>query len=256
MSEPSQLKPQRKNNGLLIGCLIAGVLAGGFVLVVGGGIFFLVMQGKRFEQSQNNMKQLGLAMLQYQMMFGHFPASAGSRGEGEPVHSWRVAILPYLEQGYVYDQYHFDKPWDAPENQAVASLTMQNYQSPRLSNHGQNTSFAVVVGEDTIFPPTKEESGFRGGISPAHIRDGTSNTILVIEIANSDIHWAEPRDISIDQLQRVSDGADPSAANVVPLQAIVGLADGSVHLFGPEITPDLWDKFLHRDDGQMIDWSR
>ena len=47
---------------------------------------------------------------------GAFPAAYVADENGRPMHSWRVALLPFLEQSDLYSQYNFNEPWDSPEN--------------------------------------------------------------------------------------------------------------------------------------------
>jgi hypothetical protein len=66
------------------------------------------------------------------------------------------------------------------------------------------TSYVAVVGPTTMWPP-------RSYIRDADILDGLSGTIMLVEIAGSDIEWLEPRDLPISQLQSfLLSGAKPS----------------------------------------------
>ncbi|MDB5391879.1 MAG: hypothetical protein JWM11_7525, partial [Planctomycetaceae bacterium] len=65
-------------------------------------------------QSTANLKRLMLALHHYREQHEHFPPATilGRDGKGKVLHSWRVEILPQLGQQKLYDEYHFDEPWD------------------------------------------------------------------------------------------------------------------------------------------------
>ena len=240
-----------------IGCVIVAVVLAIVTLVVIAGVVVVWIGAKRFELSQKRLRMIGLAMLSFEEMYGHFPAASGSVDRSAPPHSWRVALLPFLELQDIHDKYHFDKPWNAPENQALASTTIDVYQSPLRSPRRGMTSFVVVTGEEMMFrgESARDDYRLRDGPRMNEIRDGLTNTVMVVEIANSDIPWYEPRDVKFEDLRRVSDGADPNAANVVPLQAFVGFGDGSTRIIGPETSAEDWKKMLTANGLEDFQWG-
>ena len=68
----------------------------------------------------NNLKHIGLALLNYNDIFGCFPPAYTTDANGKPMHSWRVLILPFIEQQTLYKRYRFDEPWDGPNNSLLA----------------------------------------------------------------------------------------------------------------------------------------
>jgi len=110
------------------------------------------------------------------------------------MHSWRVLLLPYIDQRNLYKQYRFDEPWDGPNNIALANATSwpSFYRCPS-SNWNGETNYFAVVGPQTIWPGTKTTK-------MSDIKDGTANTIMLVEVHNSGIHWMEPRDLDISQM--------------------------------------------------------
>ena len=72
-------------------------------------------------QSMNNMKQIVLAAINYEETYGHFPAAyIADEKTGKPLLSWRVAILPFLEENALYKQFHLDEPWDSEHNKKLS----------------------------------------------------------------------------------------------------------------------------------------
>lgn len=136
----------------------------------------------------NNMKQIALAMHNYYDVHGSLPPAYLADKDGKPMHSWRVLILPYMQEQNLYDQYNFDEPWDSPNNLRVAEMMPRVYQCPSDPVMGTTTDYMVIVGKETPFDGAKP-SKFD------EISDGTSNTIMVIEVKGSNVKWTEPKDI-------------------------------------------------------------
>jgi prepilin-type processing-associated H-X9-DG protein len=200
----------------------------------------------RRAQSVNNMKQIGLALHNYASVHGHFPPPIVLGPDGKTPHSWRVAILPYIEQQHLYQTYKMDEPWDSPNNRKLIELMPATFVSPE-SRSKTATSYFVLTGKHTIFNGTK-------GTDFAQITDGTMNTIAVVE-AVRDIPWTKPEDIPFD----------PPGDNILDPAVIVpqlgGLsvggfnalfADGSVRYIKDTIRPTILKALFTRDGGEVI----
>src|SRR4029077_12783364 len=124
----------------------------------------------------NNLKQIGLALFNYESANGAFPPAYIADASGKPMHSWRVLILPYIDQAPLYDQYKFDEPWDGPNNSRLLSQMPPVYACPSHANTGakSNTAYAAVFGEHCIF---RGDNPVRIG----EIIDGASNTLMIVE---------------------------------------------------------------------------
>jgi hypothetical protein len=149
-------------------------------------------------QCKNNLKQIGLALHNYHDKFGCFPPAFVADENGRPLHSWRVLILPFLDQSPLYNKYRFDEPWDGPNNSKLADTILPVYNCPSddhsgTSSFSMTTNYVAIVGGETAWPES-------GATAFRDIRDGTSNTLLVVEVANSGIHWIEPRDLHVVQM--------------------------------------------------------
>ncbi|MCA9201376.1 MAG: DUF1559 domain-containing protein, partial [Planctomycetales bacterium] len=141
----------------------------------------------RRTQSANNLKQLALAMHNYAAVYGHFPPPVVMGGPKNDVpHSWRIEILPYLEQLALYQAYRMDEPWDSDHNKALIDLMPPLFRHPEAPEGATSSSYYVLTGDSTIFHGTK-------GTRFEEITDGTSNTLLIIE-AERDIPWTKPED--------------------------------------------------------------
>jgi hypothetical protein len=143
-------------------------------------------------QSINNMKQFGLAMHNYHDAHKHFPAAASYSPDGKPLLSWRVAILPMIEYGNLYDQFHFDEPWDSEHNKKLIDKMPIEYRSPKSKLKDYRSNYVVPVGPGTVFEG-------REGMSFKKITDGTAHTIMTVEVDDAHaVIWTKPDDLPYD----------------------------------------------------------
>jgi len=141
-------------------------------------------------QGINNLKNLALATLNYESANGKFPTNIYDEN-GKALLSWRVQVLPYLEEGSnLYDQFHLDEPWDSSHNLPLAQQMPAVLASPTLP--AGKTPYVALAGKETLFPGN-EKMGFR------HITDGSSNTILFVQASpDAAVTWTQPKDIDFD----------------------------------------------------------
>ncbi len=163
--------------------------------------------------------------------------------------SWRVAILPLLDQDALYRQYDPKQPWNSPKNLALVKQMPSQFRCPSDSNPGDGeTSYVMITGKNTV-------GGAPGspGTSPGEITDGMSKTILVVEVHGLKIPWAEPRDITLDELlSRLRSGA--RIGHVAGFN--VGMADGSVRHLPLQIDPETLRRLATINDGLPVDMNK
>jgi prepilin-type processing-associated H-X9-DG protein len=236
---------------ILIVVLVAAVLVG--LLVCGGAALLLpavqsAREAARRSQCTNHLKQIVVALHNYHDTYGRFPSAVITDKDGRPMHSWRVAILPFLEQKPLYDQYDFNQPWDSPKNRALAGIPMGVYQCPSANNPTPTeTNYVMIVGKGTIGGLPNEKVGM------ADITDGTVNTILVVEVVGTGIQWMEPKDLSIEELAaRLNDGSAKCISSRHPGGANVAMADGSVRFLSNATDAQTLRRLVLRNDGQAV----
>lgn len=192
-------------------------------------------------QAKNDLMQTGLAMHNFHDVNGHFPAADGNGLSGAEAKglSWRVHLLPYLEQQALYDQFHFDEPWDSEHNKTLIPMIPPMFKAEGVSEPGM-TTLHVFVGEKTAFQNGKTFS-FRDVI------DGTSNTLMMV-IAGPETAepWTKPGGLPFDE-------QNPLA----PLGTITGvlnvaLMDGSTRSLVPPIDPEMFKLLIQPADGQPV----
>ena len=104
----------------------------------------------------NNLKQLGLGMLNYEDKNKQLPDRAIRDKDGKPLLSWRVAILPEIEEGALYKEFHLDEPWDSEHNRKLIERMPEVLKSPDTwHTHPGKTRYLVPVGEKMAFPPDR-----------------------------------------------------------------------------------------------------
>jgi hypothetical protein len=126
----------------------------------------------------------------YRDQNGHFPPAVISE-HGRPPYSWRVAILPYLDRQDLFKSYRFDETWDSPGNKQLLRIPPSEYVRYNNTESGF-TNVVVVIDEKSVFPPGRYTS-------ESDIVDPQSQTILVVQVPETEISWTEPRDISYEQ---------------------------------------------------------
>ena len=111
------------------------------------------------------------------------------------MHSWRVLILPYLDRKDLYDAYNFQGTWNGPNNSKLHSQMLSIFDCPSNQKKLNCTNYVAVVGPKTAWPGEKTRT-----LSEISAGDGTTDTILLMEMPNSDINWLEPRDLNYEEL--------------------------------------------------------
>jgi len=210
----------------------------------------------RESECRNTLKCIGLALHQYHEVYGCFPPAYVADERGRPIHSWRVLILPFLEEQALYEQYDFDEPWDGPNNRRLTRAQVDVYRCPEEDGSARTTSYVAVVGEGTVWPG-------EGSVEFSDVTDEASKTLMVVEIANSGIHWMAPNDLDFSAATRgvnAEDGASISSLHPrdkwgrpASQTANVLLIDGSVHILTRQTSPEDLDALLTIDGGEKID---
>jgi hypothetical protein len=197
-------------------------------------------ESARRTQSMNNLKQIALAMHNYADTHGHFPPAAVTGPDGRTKHSWRVALLPYLEQDALYRQYDQNQPWDSENNKRVLESMPAVFRSPTEPEGTTTSAYYVPTGSKTIFPPAGNGVGF------AEILDGTSNTLLVVE-AKRNIPWTKPEDVPYSADQPL-----PELGGHFDGIFLAARADGSVQTMAKNLDETQLRRLLEKADGQPL----
>jgi prepilin-type processing-associated H-X9-DG protein len=239
--------------------IIIGIAVLGVIVVCGGILLALMLpavsaarEAARRSQCTNNLKQLGLAMHEYHDNYKCFPPAYIPDEDGKPMHSWRVLLLPYLEQQPLYEAYNFDEPWDSPGNLALAAQMPPFFRCPSDGESGRSeTSYAMLVGPQTISDgPTANGIG--------DIKDGTSNTILLVEVTGSGINWLEPRDVDVEKSAlAINNPAGTGIRSNHPGGVNILFCDGAAQFLSETIDPQVLKGLSTINGGEPVrydDW--
>ncbi len=203
--------------------------------------------------ASNNLKQIVIALHNYQEYYGTLPPAVVCNDKGEPLYSWRVALLPFVEEERLYRQFNLDEPWDSPHNAALLPRMPRLYapvrHPPGAPNH---TCCQVFVGGGAAF------EGTEGLVLPDDFPDGTANTFLVVE-AGDPVPWTKPADLAY-----AADGALPKlgpppggiSAWGRPHGFLAAMGDGSVRFVSQESAESTLRIHITRNGGEIHagDW--
>ena len=225
----------------------------GFMVCGGLGLVALLLpavqsarEAARRMQCSNNLKQIALAMHNYHDTYHAFPPAYTVDADGNKLHSWRTLILPFLEQSALYDRIDLNSAWDSPQNRQLSQMLIPTYCCPSSTGANQgHTDYMAIVGPGGVFEGANP-------IRMADILDGTSNTILVVEVAGSSANWMEPSDLDLATMQMVINGGDGTLGSRHPGGAQVALADGSIRFLSASIDTGLLKLLVLRNDGNPI----
>jgi hypothetical protein len=191
------------------------------------------------DQNGNNLKQIGLAMHNFAFRSGGaFPAVA-IRKDGKPLLSWRVAILPYLEQEALYNKFHLDEPWDSPHNKPLLNQMPAVYAP--LTNTGKLgnvTHYQVFTGPAALFGDE--------GTKLDDIKDGTAMTIMVVETAKA-VPWTKPEDLPFDVEKPL-----PKLGGQIEGGFCAVFADGSAHFIEHKLDPKILKALITPRGGENV----
>ena len=156
-------------------------------------------------QTVNNLKQIGLALQNYQSVYGRLPPPYVADAEGKPLYSWRVLILPFLEAEPLYAEFHLDEPWSSPHNAQFLRrmpLVFRPLGRNRVDDNGR-TNFLAVVGPGSAFEGTEGQT-IQLADGRSNFPDGTDATLAVVE-ARGPVPWTKPVDFPAQLADHPSD---------------------------------------------------
>ncbi len=204
-------------------------------------------------QTMNFFKQCALAMLNYESDHGSFPPAYTVDEDGKPLHSWRVLILPYLEQNELYEKIRLDEPWDSEWNRQFHEMCPAAFRSV-YEPESSKAVIGVVVGKGGVFEPVTSPD--EDGTDIDDITDGTSNTILLVN--SKPVNWMDPTsDISMEDACRPW-GGEKGIPFLSPKEheIIAAFVDGSVRFIKDGTFECVnFREFLTRDADDAVDFS-
>lgn len=238
------LTPTRQADRLTVSLTEANGGAGRLINDVAKPFLRKAQLAAEHTHSINNLKQFGLAMHTYHDPHKSFPPAASVSKDGRKLLSWRVHLLPFLDQQKRYDQFHLDEPWDSPHNKKLIEQMPGVFASPLAPPHLKAkglTTYLAPIAKGTILASST-------GTALRDITDGTSNTILLIE-ANADhaVIWTKPDDLTVDFKDPTKGLTGQADGRFRTL-----FADGSVRVLPITIPAETLRRLMQMNDGEVV----
>jgi hypothetical protein len=198
-------------------------------------------------KSANNLKQLAIGIHNYESAYGHLPHDIVDKN-GKPLLSWRVQILPFIEQNNLYNQFKLDEPWDSDNNKAASQAVIKVFLAPEAKLPPKMewglTSYRAISGPGAAFEPGKK-------LKLVDFTDGTSNTIMLIE-TDELVPWAKPGDFPFDPKKPLPKIVPVGGKNVFQ----VATADGAVRALKTTTSEKTLKAAMTRNGGEVIDLDK
>jgi prepilin-type processing-associated H-X9-DG protein len=232
------------------GIAIAGIVTGGVgtllacaMIPISVGLLLPAVQKVREAANRvaclNNLRQITLALHNYHDTYGRFPPAVVRDRNGKALYSWRVALLPFLEEQALYKEFHLDEPWDSDHNRRLLDRMPKVYADPAEPSASM-TVYQVFTGPQTAFEDPK-------GQNLSSFTDGPNNTLLVVEAAQP-VRWMEPVDLPFNP----NGWLLPVLANRHGPGFNAAFADGSVRLIQKDIGEETLRALITRNGKERV----
>ncbi len=145
----------------------------------------------------DQMTKIVAAMGAYSEKEMTLPPPAIYDPQGRPLLSWRVALLPYLDEGQLYAQFHLDEPWDSEHNRPLVARMPALFACPALPLQSEGkTTYVVPRHAESVFPGPGGVPWSDIGVEAA---TGTWDAIALLEAApDRAVVWTKPEDLNVD----------------------------------------------------------
>jgi prepilin-type processing-associated H-X9-DG protein len=191
----------------------------------------------------HNLRLISLALQNYHSRYGCFPPAAIFDGQGRPLLSWRVAILPFLEQESLYQRFHLNEPWYSPHNRRLLAQMPKIFCCPfgdGRPGEAEMSPYQVIVGPQTVF------TGGPGGVRLDEVADGAFKTLMVVETRDP-APWTAPYDMSFTSASTlgVRGSWHPGGFNGL-------FVDGAVRYIDAATDPGVLQSLTTRNGGESV----
>ena len=242
-----------RNNSIrwIAGTVVCLVLAGGLLTILvrlGGNTITTLNVSRANVASIKNLEKIAAALNAYAVDHGSYPLPFTTDANNKPMHSWRVSILPYLDEQDLYDRITQTLPWDDPSNRMATDYQIPScYRDATGDSFGDNVShYYLITGTETLFPPS-------GPLRPGDIMDPPAMTILIVEGMPTQfpMSWTEPADLNVSSATTA-----PTTVNSMTSEVADGLnfatVDGVGHHVGSDLPQSILDALVTPAGGERL----
>ena len=200
---------------------------------------------------------LMLSMLNYESRYMRFPPAYLLDADGNPGLSWRVILLPFIEEEALFAKFNLDEPWDSPNNIELVKQMPEIFATYSSTPTPGHTAFKLLVDKGTAFEPGR-------AMGSGDIGDGSSNTVGLVEDVSNLVPWTKPEDLTVEEAvavlanKKLSEVAHARILKYGPYRGLktggsgIGVLDGSTHVVGAGVDPDVIRRLCLRDDGRVV----
>jgi len=189
--------------------------------------------------SINNLKQMALAMHNYHSTYNRLPPAAIRDKNGKPLLSWRVAILPFIEQDGVYKQFHLDEPWDSEHNKKLLDKMPRVYAPLNVEGKPGMTFCQVFTGKGTVFEDPD-------GNKFTDITDGALEHAAGRR-SRQRSPWTKPEDLTFEPNKPL-----PKLGGQFPKIFLASICDGSVRSLSQQASQEVLRALITRNGGEVV----
>jgi hypothetical protein len=215
---------------------------------------------KRKQQSASNLRRIARSLSDYVVESRRLlPAAICDKKTGQPLLSWRVALLPHIGQGELFKQFNLDEPWDSPSNKKLLDRMPPIYAAPGArSGAGGMTYYRGFVAAPNspvrtawaTEPAGDSPFGAWGGRFPGQLTDGTSSIIAIVE-AGEPVPWTRPGELAYDAEKPL-----PKLGGLFADGFHAAMMDGAVLFFRNEIDERSLRAYITANGREVIDTRR
>lgn len=200
---------------------------------------YFVAEHKR-EARKTNLRSVAFAMQFYHEVHTRL-STHGSDAAGKHAGlSWRVHLLPYMDEAELYKQFKLDEAWDSPHNRKLIAKMPAVFKTPGVTAAGK-TSLHVFVGPGTPF-------GGKTGLRMIDVKDGAANTLMAVEAGPDKAKiWTKPGGLKFDPK------SDPwkLLGKTDPVDGfLAAMLDGSVYWMRTWTPPETLRRLIQHADGK------
>lgn len=244
---PPVIQPQSGRSTTSV--LIIGLVVAIVTLFLCSGVLVALLlpavqaarEAARRMSCSNNVKQIALALHNYHSVNGSLPPAYTVDENGQPLHSWRTLILPYMEYGWLYDQIDLSKPWDDPVNIRFSEMPIPTFSCPSTSINGTALTCYQLIDDPRAIMYRSEDRRF------SEVSDGLADTLMIVECSEEDaVPWMKPQDLPASRfLNPVGSPNHSGGANAA-------FGDGSVRFLSESLDSQAREALLTRDGADIV----